>query len=86
MPRKVIDSTDSDFTAEEDGFIDARMAEFSDPACSKEARLVIVREVLTAMRDLYDPPLSEAEWKLKKIVSSFIFIIGVHQLNPQTES
>lgn len=74
MPRKSIKNDSYEFTTEEKAFMDARIVEFSDPACSKEARLIIVREVLTAMKTLYDPPLSDPEWNLKKIVCSFIFI------------
>lgn len=80
MPRKAIKNVPYDFTAEEDAFMDARMAEFSDPDCSKDARLTIVREVLTAMKEIYEPPLSDSEWKLKKIVSLFISIITDHPL------
>lgn len=54
---------------DERALMDTRMVEFSDPNLSKDARHILLREILTEMKELYDPPLSLLEWKLKKIVS-----------------
>lgn len=58
---------------DEKALMDARITEFSDPDLSKDARHIVLREVLTEMKELYDPPLSLPEWNLKKIVSGIFY-------------